>query len=210
MQVETLVARSAILEVALQLAERSSWDALHLYELAREMGVGLADIQRHFPNKDALAEAWFDLADAALLRLARTPGWQGLSQHQRLLLAYTEWLEALAPHRRLTREMLGYKLQPEHLHLQWRGLLRTSDTVQWIREVAMLPEVGWRRELAEAALTTIFVAAFTHWLFDGSPQSRRTQVLLQRLLRGADFGARLLVPTFRWKDLSAHPAATDP
>ncbi|HET8745544.1 MAG TPA: TetR family transcriptional regulator, partial [Ramlibacter sp.] len=110
MQAEAQVARSAILEVALQLAERSSWDAIHLYEVAREMGIGLADIQRHFPNKDAIAEAWFDLADAALLRLAQTPGWLQLPVRERLQDAYTEWLETLAPHRRITREMLGYKL----------------------------------------------------------------------------------------------------
>jgi len=199
MQSEAQVAKSAILEVALQLAERSSWDAIHLFEVAHEMGVGLAEIHRHFPNKDALTEAWFDVADAALLRLAHTPGWPQVPQRQRLQHAYTEWLAALAPHRRLTREMLGYKLQPEHVHLQARGVMRTSDTVQWIREVAMLPEVGWRRELAEAVLTTIFLTVFTHWLFDESPRSRRTHALLGQLLRGADFGARLIVPISRWK-----------
>jgi ubiquinone biosynthesis protein COQ9 len=194
MQAESQLAKTAILDVALHLAQRSSWDAIHLYEVAREMGVGLADIQRHYPNKDALAEAWFDLADAALLRLANTPGWQQLPQRQRLQLAYTAWLETLAPHRRITREMLGYKLQPEHVHLQVRGIMRTSDTVQWIREVSMLPEAGWRRELAETVLTTIFLTVFTHWLFDESPGARRTRTLLETLLRGADFGSRWLQP----------------
>ncbi|HET8745322.1 MAG TPA: hypothetical protein VFM98_06940, partial [Ramlibacter sp.] len=172
---------------------------IHLYEVAREMGIGLADIQRHFPNKDAIAEAWFDLADAALLRLAQTPGWLQLPVRERLQDAYTEWLETLAPHRRITREMLGYKLQPEHVHLQVRGVLRISDTVQWIREVAMVPEVGWRRETAETVLTTIFLTVFTHWLFDGSPQARRTEVLLERLLRMADFAARIPVQLPRWE-----------
>lgn len=209
MQAEVQVAKGAILEVALQLAERSSWDAIHLFDIAREMGVGLPEIQRHFPNKDALAEAWFDLADAALLRLAQAPGWQQRPQRERLQHACAEWLQTLAPHRRLTREMLGYKLQPEHVHLQVRGILRTSDTVQWIREVAMLPEVGWRRELAEAVLTTIFLTVFTHWLFDDSPQSRRSHALLERLLRGADFGGRLLARR-HWaarRDMAFRPAA---
>jgi len=192
MQSEAQAARSAILEVALQLAERSSWDAIHLFDVAHEMGVALADIQRHFPNKDALSEAWFDGADAALLRLPQTPGWEQLPQRQRLQQAYTAWLQALAPHRRLTREMLGYKLQPEHVHLQVRGIMRTSDTVQWIREVALVPAVGWRRETAESVLTTIFLTVFTHWLFDGSPQSLRTQSLLRQLLGAAEFGARWL------------------
>ena len=197
MQSEAQVAKSAILEVALQLAERSSWDAIHLFDVAHEMGVGLSDIHRHFPNKDAIAEAWFDLADEALVRLAQTPGWQQVPQRQRLQAAYTEWMQTLAPHRRLTREMLGYKMQPEHLHLQVRGVMRTSDTVQWIREAALLPEVGWRREMAETVLTSIFLTVFTHWLFDESAGSRRTQALLEGLVGAADFGARWLVPPWR-------------
>lgn len=201
MQSEPQLARSVIVEVALQLAERSSWDRIHLYEVAREMGVSLADIHRHFPNKDALAEAWFDLADAALLRLAQTPGWLQLPQRKRLQFAYAAWLDALSGHRRVTREMIGYRLQPEHVHLQVRGVLRVSDTVQWIREVAMLPEVGWRREAAETVLTTIFLTVFARWLFDESPGGRSTEVLLRRLLNAADFGARLLVPPARWKQL---------
>jgi len=201
MQSEPQLARSVIVEVALQLAERSSWDRIHLYDVAREMGVSLADIHRHFPNKDAVADAWFDLADAALLRLAQTPGWLQLPQRKRLQLAYSAWFDALSGHRRVTREMIAYRLQPEHVHLQVRGVLRVSDTVQWIREVAMLPEVGWRREAAETVLTTIFLTVFTRWLFDESPGARSTEVLLRRLLNAADFGARLLVPPARWKQL---------
>jgi ubiquinone biosynthesis protein COQ9 len=194
MQSEPQAAKHAILEVALQLASRRSWDELHLYEVAREMGMGLADIQRHYGDKDEIADAWFDVADAALLRLAHTPGWQQFPQRDRLQLAYAAWLEALAPHRRITREMLGYKLQPEHVHLQVRGVMRVSRTVQWIREAALLPEVGWRRELAEAVLTSIFLTVFTHWLFDESPGGRRTQRLLGTLLTAAHTAGSLRMP----------------
>jgi hypothetical protein len=50
-------------------------------------------------------------------------------------------------------------------------------------------------------LTTIFLTVFAHWLFDATPQSRRTQALLSQLLRGVDFGARLLVPRLGWKQI---------
>jgi ubiquinone biosynthesis protein COQ9 len=85
--------------------------------------------------------------------------------------------------------MLGYKLHPEHLHLQARGIARISRTVQWIREVAMLPSVGWRRELEEAVLTTIYLTTFSRWLTDKSAASERTRRLLQRLLASAERGA---------------------
>jgi ubiquinone biosynthesis protein COQ9 len=192
MQAESQLAKNAILEVALQLAERRSWDALHLYELASEMGVTLAEIQRHYPDKDALTEAWFDVADAAMLRLPQDAAWQHLPLGERLQSAYWTWLQALAPHRRLTREMLAYKLQPEHLHLQAYGVMRISRTVQCIREVAMVPATGWRRELAEAVLTSTYLAVFSSWLFDDSPGAQRTQALLRRMLGAAGLGARAL------------------
>lgn len=85
--------------------------------------------------------------------------------------------------------MLRYKLQPEHLHLQALGVMRVSRTVQWIREVAMLPAVGWRREVEEAVLTAIYLTTFARWLVDDSPASARTHAVLDRLLAAAERAA---------------------
>ncbi|WP_042879774.1 TetR/AcrR family transcriptional regulator [Cupriavidus necator] len=175
-----------ILEVALMLGERSGWDALHLYDIADDMGIGLDEIHRHYRTKDDLAEAWFERADRALVRIAAREGWAALSCRERLEQAILAWLEALAPHRQLTAQMLRYKLQPEHLHLQVQGLLHISSTVQWIRESARLPESGWRREMEEVVLTGIFLSTFGFWLRDGSPDAGRTQAWLERQLRCAE------------------------
>ncbi|HET9577267.1 MAG TPA: hypothetical protein VFP44_05530 [Usitatibacter sp.] len=35
--------------------------------------------------------------------------------------------------------MLGYKVQPDHIHLVIKGVIRTSATVQWMREAARVP-----------------------------------------------------------------------
>jgi len=181
---------SDILDRALELGEQRGWDAVHLYDVARAMGITLADVQRHFAHKDALAEAWFDRADAALLALPQAPGWMTLTPRQRLHAAVCAWLDALAPHRGLTVTMLRYKFQPEHLHLQAREVMRISRTVQWMRDVAHLPETGWRRELGEAALTAIYLSTFARWLADGSPGSQRTRAWLDRLLSMAERAQR--------------------
>jgi AcrR family transcriptional regulator len=186
--------RTKILDTALELGERRGWDAVHLHELAQALDITVADIQRHFEGKDAIAEAWFDRADVALLAAPQTPGWQELPVRERLQRAILAWLSALAPHRRLTAQMLRYKLQPEHIHLQALGLTRISRTVQWIREAALLAEVGWRRELQEAALTAIYLSTFAYWLNDDSPQSERTRALLERLLATAERAALRLGP----------------
>jgi AcrR family transcriptional regulator len=181
--------RLAILDAALDLAEQRGWDGLHLYDVAQTMGVTLADIAAHFEDKDALAEAWFDRADAALLALPESAGWAHLSPRERVRAAILAWLDALAPHRGVTLTMLAYKVQPEHLHLQVRGVMRISRTVQWIREVARLPQTGWRRELLEAALTSIYLATFARWLADASGDARHARALLDRLLGAAEWAA---------------------
>jgi AcrR family transcriptional regulator len=183
-----------ILDTALDLGERHGWDALHLYEIAQELGVSVADIGRCYDQKDALAEAWFDRADAALLAVPQTAGWMELAERERLAAAILAWLDALAAHRRLTAQMLRYKLQFDHLHLQALGLTRISRTVQWIREAARLPAAGWRRELQEVALTGIYLSTFAHWLRDDSPDAVRTRTFLDQLLALAERAALQIAP----------------
>lgn len=179
--------RCRIIDTALILGEERGWDGFHLHDLAVRLDIGLSDIARHFTGKDAIVEAWFERADAALLAAPDTPGWQLLSPRERLQRAIFSWLQALAPHRKLAAEMLRYKLQPEHLHLQVLGALRISRTVQWIREAALLPATGWRRECEEAALTAIYLTTFASWLRDDSLGASRSRSLLDRLLARAEW-----------------------
>jgi ubiquinone biosynthesis protein COQ9 len=156
----------ALLDTALALGAERGWDALQLHQLAARAGLSLSELQRHFGGKDEIAEALFDRAERALLGAAAAPGWEGLSPRERLQAALQAWFAVLAPHRLLVRDMLAYKLHPEHLHLQVQGLLRISGTVQWWREAALLEESGWRRELAEAGLTAIYLGTVWRWLRD--------------------------------------------
>jgi AcrR family transcriptional regulator len=183
---EDQVRAEHILETALLLGERRGWDAVHLDDVAQHMGIVLAEIHRHYRQKDDLAEAWFDRADLALIRAGESAEWDSLPVRERLLKAILAWFDALAPHRDLSVEMLRYKLQPDHLHLQAQGLMRISRTVQWIRETARLPTVGWRRELEEVALTGIFLSTVGCWLLDRSPDARLTRAWLEGRLMDAE------------------------
>lgn len=191
--------RRGIVQAALRLAEDAgSWDGVHVHAVAREAGMSLVELRRYFGDKDAIGDGLFDLADAALLSMSGQPGWHELAARERLHRAIMAWLDALAAHKRLVPGMLGYKLHPEHIHLQVRGVARVSRTVQWIRETAMLTSVGWRRELEEAVITTLFLATFSRWLTDSSRGTESTRRLLARLLAVAERGALRL-------GFSAHP-----
>lgn len=184
-----------IVDTAVALAEQRSWEAIRLHEVAAALGITLDDIRQHFREKEDLVGAWFDRADAAMLRDATAPEIARLPTRQRLHRVIMTWLDALHPQRRVTREMIVGQCEPGHLHVQIPAILRISRTVQWMREAAGLRDAGIRRALAETVLTSLYVTTFIYWLRDDSADSARTRDLLNSLLEKAEFLAQR-VPGF--------------
>lgn len=172
-----------ILDTALEQAEASSWEQLRLHTVAETLGISLDDIRQHYPEKDDLVEAWFDRADRALLGGDRPADFPDRSLPERLHHVISSWLDALAPHRRLSRQMLAYKLEFGHVHLQALGLMRISRTVQWFMEAAHYDRTGLQRIFDECALTTIYLTSFARWLFDDSEHGMKSKEALKSALR---------------------------
>jgi AcrR family transcriptional regulator len=170
-----------LLDTALQLGEQHGWEALHLYQIAEAAGVSLADVHRCYQQKDDLVDAWFDRADHAMLQHAAVLAVE-LNPRQRLEQLLLHWLAGLAPHRQLTRQMLAYKLELGHVHLQIDGLLRISRTVQWWREAAARDHIDLARILDEVSLSSIFVSCFLLFLNDDSAEQQRTRDYLKTAL----------------------------
>jgi len=186
-----------IVDAALFLGEQRGWDAVHMYDIADHMGLGLDEVERHFRNKDEVAEAWFRRADHALAKCANEPGWEALSARERLARAIKAWFGFLETRKAITLAMLRYKVQPDHIHLVIQGVLRTSSTVQWVREAARLPSNGLRRELEEPALTAIFLSTMAVWLVERTPGTPRAWEWMDRQLALAERVARMLPGTSR-------------
>jgi AcrR family transcriptional regulator len=180
---QQLTLQDRILDKALEQAEASSWEQLHLHAVAEALNITLDEIRQYFPQKDDLVEAWFDRADRVLLSAALPEDFLDLPLYERLHQVIVNWLDALAPHRRLTREMLAYKFEFGHIHLQVPGLMRVSRTVQWFRESACHDSTGLQRIIDECALTTIYLTTFARWLFDDSVNSRKSKDVLNTALR---------------------------
>jgi ubiquinone biosynthesis protein COQ9 len=183
MSKQRITLQSRILDKALEQAEASSWEQFHLHAVAEALNITLDEIRQFFPQKDDLVEFWFDQADRALLSAAHPEGFLDLPLYERLHQVIVSWLDALAPHRRLTREMLAYKLEFGHIHLQALGIMRVSRTVQWFREAAHHDSTGLQRIIDECALTTIYLTTFTRWLFDDSVNNRKSKDVLNTALR---------------------------
>lgn len=178
--------RDRIVDNTLTLAEQSSWEAVRLHQVAAALGITLDDVRAHFREKEDIVDAWFDRADAAMLAEAARPDVKALALRERLRRTLMAWLNSLAVHRRVTRQMIANKLEPGHVHYQFTGLLRVSRTVQWWREAggctARLP----RRAFEEVGHTSIYLATFAYWMLDESQGSQRTAEFLNRLLGRAD------------------------
>jgi len=175
--------RDRILDTALEQAEASSWEELNLHNVAAALQIRMDEILSRFSGKDDLAEAWFDRGDRAMLRADRGSDFPNRAAQERLQAVICDWLDALGTHRRLTREMLAYKLEPGHVHLQALGIMRISRTVQWFREAALQNSTGLQRILDETALTAIYLSTFGRWLFEDSGDGRESKAFLAWALR---------------------------
>ena len=186
-------AKIADAAIALAEVEGGSWEAVRLHDVAAALGITLDDIRLCFREKEDLVDAWFDRADAAMLRDAATPGFLDLSPRERLKRLILAWLDALGSHRRVTRQMILAKCEPGHLHIQIPAVMRISRTVQWMREAAHQNATFLIRALEETVLTSIYLTTFIFWLQDESENSQRTRTLLDSLLGVAE-GVALRLP----------------
>ena len=174
-----------ILDTALALAETGGWSTLRLRQVAGRLEIPLAEVRALYRDRDAVADAWFDLADAAMLE-AGPPGFADLPVRERLHIAIMAWLDGMAGHRRVTGEMLADKLWPFHPHHNIGLVLRLSRTVQWIREAALLDAGGRRRQIEEIGLSALLVATVRRWLRDDGTGQTATREWLARRLDQAD------------------------
>lgn len=174
-----------ILDSALSLAEKSSWEDVRLRDVASDLEISLSEIHQHYSQKDDLVEAWFDRADQTMLKLSHHE-LSELELGDRIQKIMFTWLDKLGAHKTVTRDMLWYKLEPLHIHLQIQGLLRISRTVQWIRELAGLDDTFLLRIINEIGLTSIYVCTFVYWLQDTSDNQQNSRQFLERKLKCID------------------------
>lgn len=177
--------RTRIVEAALDIAEDWGWYDIRLHHIAERLKVPLAIIRSEFRDGDAIADAWIARADDAMLAQPEAD-FAALPAQERLRISLEAWLDALAPRRKVTAEMLQSKLWPVHVHHNLKLITWTSRTVQWWREAALLDGKGQRRSIEEIGMTLIFLSTLARWCRDRSEGQVRTKAFLHRSLKRAD------------------------
>ena len=176
---------NAIIDSAVNLAAKSSWESLRLHDIATELDISLADIYEYFTEKEQISDAWFERADRQMLSASQASLFPTLSNQQKFHNLLMTWLDSLAINHKVTRQMILNKLEPGHLHIQIPALLRISRTVQWLREGANQNSTLPWRAFDETVLTSIYLITFCCWLTDKSPLFNRTKRCLDRQLKVA-------------------------
>ena len=173
------------------MASEVGWEQVRLSAVAERTGLGLAEIGRRFRDVDAVANAWFAQARQAMLAVAAEE-LSARKADERILVVFGRWLDHLAPHREVARQILRYKLHPPHLH-HWVPLVfDLSRLVHDILDVARIEGAGRLRQAQEVGLTAIVLLTLPDWLRDDSPgQERSRRRLAQRLARAGRLARRI-------------------
>ena len=174
-----------ILDAALAMSADGGWSRLRLGAVADHLGISLADILRHYSDKDAVADALFRRAWEAMLA-APPEELTDLPMVERLHLLLMRWFDALVPHRAVAGQMLAEKLYPSHPH-HWAPLVfNLSRTIHWLLDAAGDDSAGRRRQIVEIGLTGIFLATLRVWARDESEGQTQTRDFLSRRLEAGD------------------------
>jgi len=179
------VAADAIVDAALNMAEAEGWNEFRLSDLAASLGLSPAQLQAQFRDKDAIADAWFARALAAMLAPA-PHGFATMPVRTRLELLLLRWFDALAPHRAVTADMLQAKLWYAHPHHYVPMVFSLSRLIQWLRDAAGMTAGGRQRQVEEIGLTLLFLDVLRRWCRDGGEDQQETRDFLARRLDRAD------------------------
>jgi AcrR family transcriptional regulator len=160
----------AVLDAALALAEEVGWGAVTARAIGERLRGGPDLVRAHYRDLDAIADAWFARAlDVALA----APQKRGAKFPERLGAVINAWLDALAPHRKVSLEMIRLKLYPSHPH-HWVPLIfNLSRLVQWMLDAAGSTSRGRRRQAEEIAVSALIFATLRSWQRGDDAATRR-------------------------------------
>ncbi|MEH6631565.1 MAG: hypothetical protein V7776_12085 [Halopseudomonas aestusnigri] len=177
--------KNHIIDEALAFADAHGWSHSTLGLLAAHMGVEVNDIRGHFPDANAIANAWFSRAQDAML--ANPPkGFYDLPVRERIHLLMMLWFDTLAPHRAVAAQILTAKTHAPHFHHWMPAIFSLSRTIQLLRDTAQLHAKGRRQQIEEIGLTALFLSIMKVWCRDDSPDQERTRRTLNRRLQQID------------------------
>ena len=185
--------RNVILDNALRLFREGGIDATTMREIASAAGVALGAAYYYFPSKEAIILAYYDRVQSEHSRLMNEVLQDGkIDLKQRLRMMLHTKLDILRNDRKLLGGLFRYSGDPEHpLSVLGKGTERCrQDSVATIMQAIgdeRLPDDV--QQLLPAALWALQMGILLFFIYDSSPDQRRTRKLIDGSI---DLAMRLL------------------
>jgi AcrR family transcriptional regulator len=170
--------RERVLAAAMAEAAESGWYALRLHRVAHRAGVSLDELRGTFRDADAIADAWFEDALAAMLA---GPAPDDAAPAARVEAVLMRWFGHQAAERRVVGGILRAKLHLSHPHHWVPAVFNLSRLVHWALDAARVDARGLARQADEVGTTLAVLAALAAFPPDDDALTRTRRALRRRL-----------------------------
>ena len=173
--------RRQILDTALTLFRERGFEETTIRDIASRAGLSLGAAYYYFKSKEAIVGAYYDYTHHEHLVRARQAFAAGGGLRERLRAALHAKIDIVQEDRRLLRALFRFGGYPEH-PLSWFGP-GTREQRQLSVDVFAEALSGERlpddvREAAPMLLWTLHMGVLLYFLYDDSPNQRRTRKLI--------------------------------
>ena len=173
--------RRQILNTALDLFREQGLDATTVRDVAARANLSLGATYDYFKNKEAIVGAYYEYVQDEHAVRARSAFASSRTLKDRLRAALHTKIDIVMEDRRLLRALFRYGGEPDH-PLSWFGPAtesqRDASTAVFADalEGERLPDDV--RDAAPALLWTLHMGVLLYFLYDTSPNARRTRALI--------------------------------
>jgi AcrR family transcriptional regulator len=185
--------RALLFETALKLFRKRGFEATTMRDIASEAKTALGAAYYYFPSKEAIVQAYYQSVQEEHSRRVREAMAKGnLDLKARLRIATHSKLDVIADDRKLLGTIFRYAGEPEH------PLSCLGPATRDVREasIATLAEaIGDEQlpkdiaEVLPVALWALHMALMVYFIYDNSPEQRRTRKLVDGAI---DLAMRLI------------------
>jgi AcrR family transcriptional regulator len=173
--------RTQILQTALDLFRERGFDETTIRDIASASGLSLGAAYYYFPSKEAIVGAYYEYVQREHQARARAAFVGAADLHQRLRAAFHTKIDIVQADRRLLRALFRYGGEPQH-PLSWfgdatRGQRELSAAVfaEALADERLPKDV---RDVAPTLLWTLHMGVLLYFLYDPTPNVRRTRQLI--------------------------------
>lgn len=170
------------MDASLAVAAAKGWVSMTMADVAREAGVSLADVLKHFRSKADLLIALLVRVDRRVIERAETSADEPV--RDRLFEVIMRRFDILQPHKPAVTAML--RELPRDPLTALPLIPQFALSMLWMLEAAGVSTVGPLGVLRAQGLAVVYLTTLRVWMTDDSPDLGRTMAALDKALTRAD------------------------